>query len=169
MSRRTSWAVCLAFAICVVASAEERSISREYRNYAEGFAVRIPSGLHGLVGDENPQRGFTISLSSGGSVVVYGEPNSLEYKTTADGIRDYLSIYCTPTDPPAVSVVLIGKVRGSKGKAVCGNQVIVLMLAFRPRGGPIYWLKLETTTDHAAADEAVLKEIARGFKIVAWR
>ena len=163
------WAVCVSFALCVVVRAQVRSITGEYRNYAEGFAVRIPSGLRGLTGDQaGPERGVTISLASGASVTVYGEPNSLEYKTAAEGIRDSLSQYCD-SGKPVVSAARVGKVHGAKGRVVCGERIIAEMLAVRPGGGPIYWLTLQTTNAHATADEPAFETIAHGFKIIAWR
>jgi len=157
------------FALCALAGAQERSITGEYRNYAEGFAVRIPTGLHGVTGDQSgPERGLRISLPSGSSITVFGEPNSPEYKTAAQGIQDSLSEYCD-SEKPVISGAIVGKLHGAKGRVVCGERVAVKMLAFRPGGGPIYWLTLQTTSADAAADEAVLLTIASGFKIIAWR
>jgi len=163
------WAVWFSFALCAVTRAQERSITGEYRNYAEGLAVRIPSGMRGLTGDQaGPERGVKISLPSGATVTVYGEPNSFEYKTAAEGIRDSLSKYCH-FGRATVSTARVGKVYGAKGRLVCGERIIEEMLAFRPGGGPIYWLTLETTNAHAADDEAALETIAHGFKVIAWR
>lgn len=169
MSQRTLYSVWFIFALCVVVGAQERSISGEYRNHAEGFAVRIPSGLHGVTGEQaGPERGVTISLSSGGSVIAYGEPNSLEYKSAEEGIRDSLPKYCNHGEQ-MISAAILGKAHGAEGKVVCGERVILEMLAFRPGGGPIYWLRLQTTNAHAATDEQVFRTIARGFKVIAWR
>lgn len=161
--------VWVSFALCLAVRAQERSIAGEYRNYAEGFAVRIPGGLRGLTGNQaGPERGVEIQLPSGASITVDGEPNSLEYKTPAEGVSNSLSEY-RPCGEPTVSVARIGGIQGAKGRVVCGERVIVRMLAFRPGGGPNYWLRLETTKDHATTDEAALETIAHGFKIVAWR
>jgi hypothetical protein len=153
---------------CIAVGAQERSISGEYRNYAEGFSVKIPSGLRGMAGDQaGPERGVRIPLPSGAFVTIYGEPNSAEYKTAEEGVRDSLSGQCD--SEIRVAAARVGKVPGAKGTIVCGERVIVAMLAFRPGGGPVYWLKLETTNDQAKADEAKLTTIARGFEIIAWR
>lgn len=144
MLQRNLCAVWFTLALCIVAGAQERSISGEYRNYAEGFAVRIPTGLRGVTGNQaGPERGVTIFLPAGGSVAVYGEPNSLEYKTAEEGIRDSLSKHCD-SGKSVVSAALVGQVHGANGRVVCGERAIVEMLAFRPGGGPIYWLRLET-------------------------
>ena len=152
MSRQILCAFCVSFVLCVVERAQERSITGEYRNYAEGFAVRIPSGLHGLTGDQvGPERGVTISLASGASITVFGEPNILEHRTAAEGIRDSLSQYCA-SGKPVISAARVGKVRGAKARVACGERMIVEMLASRPGGGPIYRLTLQTTRAHATAD-----------------
>jgi hypothetical protein len=136
MSRRMLCAVWVSFALCLAVRAQERSITKEYRNYAEGFAVRIPTGMRGLAGDQaGPERGVTVSLPSGASVAIFGEPNSLEYKTAPEGIKESLSGQCQD-GKPTVSAARVGKVRGAKGKLACGDRVIVEMLAFRPGGGP---------------------------------
>ena len=107
--------------------------------------MRIPSGLRGLTGNQaGPERGVEISLFSGGSVTVHGEPNSLEYKTPAEGIRDSLSTHCRSIKP-ILSAARIGKVQWAKGSLECGERVIVMMLAFRPGGSPNYGSRLETT------------------------
>ena len=169
MSRRITCLVSIGFLLCVVAIAQERWVAGEYRNNAVGFAVRIPNGMRGLTGDRSgPERGVKISLPSGASVTVYGEPNSLEYKTAAEGIQESLSNYCHSGEP-TVSAARVGRLRGAKGRVVCGERIIEEMLAFRPGGGLIYWLRLETTNARAADDEAALETIANGFKIIAWR
>jgi len=169
MSGRTLRAVFAGFALCVMVIAQERSVTGQYRNNALGFAVQIPSGMRGLAGGQaGPERGVEILLPSGASVTVYGEPNSVEYKTAAEGIEDSLSKYCV-SGKPTVSLVRIGKAYGAKGRLVCGERVIEQMLAFRPGGGPIYWLTLQTTSVHAAEDEAALGRIAQGFKLIVWR
>jgi len=169
MFRRLPCPAWFIFALCALAGAQERSISGEYRNYAEGFAVKIPSGLHGVTGDQSgPERGLRIPLPSGSSLSVFGEPNSAEYKTAEQGIKDSLS-QCCDSGRPVVSAAIVGKVNGAKGRVVCGERVIVRMLAFRPGGGPIYWLTLQTTIAHAAMDESALEAVASGFRVIAWR
>jgi hypothetical protein len=159
----------LGFALCFVAVAQQRSVTGEYRNDAMGFAVRIPDKMRGQAGDQaGPERGVGISLPSGGQVTVYGEPNSFGYKTTEEGIRHSLSEYCD-SDKPSISVARVGKLQGAKGRLMCGERVIEEMLAFRPGGGPIYWLTLQTGSVHAVEDEAALGRIAQGFKLIAWR
>ena len=169
MSRRITCLVSTGFLLCVVAMAQERWVTGQYRNNAVGFAVRIPNGMRGLTGDQSgPERGVKISLPSGASVTVYGEPNSLEYKTAAEGIRESLSSYCHSGES-TVSPARVGRLHGAKGRVVCGERIIEEMVTFRPGGDLIYWLRLETTNAHAVDDEAALETIANGFKVIAWR
>jgi len=171
MSARKLYAVLvLCLAMCVAAIGQQRWVTGEYRNEALGFAVRIPRGLRGLAGDEaGPERGVQISLGSSTLVAVYGEPNSLEYKTPAEGVRDSLSNHNCHSDQPEISPARVGSLHGAKGRVVCGEQVTEEMLVFRPGGGPIYWLRLETTTAHEKDDEATLSKVAAGFRLIRWR
>jgi len=78
----------LQLAFASAAWADARSIEGTYRNSALGYSIRIPHGLKGMAGDQaGPERGLGISLPSGGKVAVYGEPNSLEWKSEEDGVR----------------------------------------------------------------------------------
>ena len=40
---------------------------------------------------------------------------------------------------------------------------------FRPGGGPIHWLRLETKTAHEAEDAILLEEVAASFEITRWQ
>lgn len=167
MSRRALCSVCITFALSLGVRAHERSVTGEYRNYAEGFAVRIPNGMHGVAADQaGPERGITISLHPGASVTVYGEPNSLEYRTPDEGIRNDLR-RCD-SGGLAIAATRVGTLRGAKGRLVCGERVTVEMLAFRPGGGPIYCLRLETTRADITTDEHVLETLASTFRVIAW-
>lgn len=151
-------------------SAQSRSIEGTYRNPAEGYSIKIPPGLKGLFGDEEgPQRGVRISLPSGGEIVVFGEPNSLEYKNPDEGIRAELKLKdCEPAQRESQPAP-IGKIKGARGRLVCGDRVLTLFLAFRPGGEPIYWLRLDTTRAHESEDQAVLQTIAASFKLISWK
>ncbi len=66
-----------------------------YKNPAFGYETHLPAGTIGLDSD-NPeyQRGFVVLLpQAGGTLSVYAEPNSAEYKTAAAAVGtdlDYL-------------------------------------------------------------------------------
>jgi hypothetical protein len=141
-----------------------------YQNPALGFAVRVPSSLKGLVGDEaGPQRGIRIALRSGGDIVVYGEPNSAEWETPEEGIKSYFRYEECSSRHEEVRQAQVGPVPGASGRLTCGNRVVTAFLVFRPGGGPIYWLWLETTQAHEAEDVRVLEKVARSLRMIAWR
>jgi hypothetical protein len=93
-SRILATSVLLLLTACPnIASAQVRSIEGTYRNPALGYSIQIPRGLKGVTGDQDgPERGLRISLASGGDIVVFGEPHSLEYKTPEDGLKDELEL-----------------------------------------------------------------------------
>src|SRR5438445_13643499 len=85
-------AVAILAACCSIARAAPRWIEGTYRNPALGYAIKLPHGLKGMTGDQaGPERGLRISLSSGGEIVVFSEPNSLEWKTPEEGVRSVLA------------------------------------------------------------------------------
>jgi hypothetical protein len=126
--------------------------------------------LQGITGDQaGPERGVRITLPSGGEISVFGEPNSLEWKTSKQGVRTVLDWKECSKSRQEVSTALVGKIQGAKGILLCDDYLLVLFLAFRPGGGPIYWLRLETTAAHRPEDEATLNRIAATFTLIPWR
>ena len=66
---------------CASAAQTAKRVSGDYSNPALGYEVTVPEGFAGKTGDQaGPERGFTVTLPSGGTIAVYGEPNSLEWK-----------------------------------------------------------------------------------------
>jgi len=109
-------------------------------------------------------------LPSGGTMSVYGEPNSLELKSPAEGIRWALDKRkCSSDRQQEISRARVGKMIGAKGKLVCDDRVLEVLLVFRTAGGPIYWVTLQTDTSHEAADDAVFNDFAASFKLIHWR
>jgi hypothetical protein len=150
--------------------AQSRSVEGTYTNYALGYSIRIPRGLKGVLGDQSgPERGPRISLPSGGDIVVFGEPNSLEWKSPEEGVKAQLAHMSCASGRTEVKPTLVGRLNGAKGRSVCGDHVSKRLLAFRPHGGPIYWLRLDTTSAHEFEDELVLEKIAASFKLTRWR
>jgi hypothetical protein len=138
-------AILLLVVFNVVAQAEPRWIEGTYRNPALGYEINVPRGLKGLTGDQSgPERGLRISLSSGGQIVVFGEPNSAEWKTPAEGMRFALAETKCSSGQREILPAHVGRLNGSKGSLVCGGRVEKFYLVFRAGGGPIYWLRLET-------------------------
>ena len=136
---------------------------------ALGFEVQIPHGLKGLTGDQDgPERGVRIALPSSGQIVIFGEPNSAEWSKPADGLRTILEHEACASSKTELSPARVGRLNGSKGILVCGQRVIEALLVFRPGGGPIYWLRLETVREHQSADAVVLANVAATFRLIRW-
>jgi hypothetical protein len=151
------------------AHADARVVTGIYRNPAEGYAIRIPKGLKAIAGDQSgPERGVSIHLPSGNTIVTIGEPNSAEYKDAQEGVRASLHLKDCPSREATVTAAGMGKLVGAKGRLACGNRVLVTILTFRPHGEPIYWLKLETDPAHEHEDDAVLELLASSFRIIRW-
>ena len=152
-----------------MARADPRRIEGTYRNPALGYAIEVPRGLKGMTGDQaGPERGLRISLSSGGKILVFGEPNSLEWKTPEEGVRSVLAYESCASPRQEVSRTRIGRLHAAKGNLVCGDRVLELFLAFRPGGGPIYWLRLETVRAHEFDDSAILENVVASFRLIRW-
>jgi hypothetical protein len=148
-----------------VAKPETRSIEGTYRNPALGYSIRIPPGLKGTTADQSgPERGVGISLPSGGTITVFGEPNSSEWKTPEEGLAAERPL--CDFGQYEVRAAFLGKLQGAKGASTCGDRVLTSILAFHPHGGPIYWLQLKTTLAHESEDNTVLEKIATSFRLI---
>lgn len=116
-----------------------------------------------------PERGLEILLPSGCTVTVYGEPNSLEWNSPEDGVKFELTRQDCVRRQIEVKKTLVGKLAGAKASLVCGDRVLKAILVFRPGGGPIYWLRLETAHSHESEDGAILESVAASFKLIRWK
>ena len=127
----------------------------------------VPDGLEGITGDQSgPERGIRVTLPTGGTIVVYGEPNSLAFKTPSVGVRDHLDReHC---GRPAVAKARIGRLTGAEGTLICEQRALKVLLAFRPGGEPIYWFVLETTSRNLDRDAAILRRFASSLKMIRW-
>jgi hypothetical protein len=144
-------------------------IEGTYRNPALGYSIRIPRGLKASASDEaGPERGVRITLPSGGEIVVFGEPNSLEWKNPEEGVKLGKTRTDCTTDRQQVKQVKIGQLKGAETSVVCGDRVLTVLLAFRKGGGPIYWIRLETLRSHQVEDEAILNSVAASLKQIPW-
>jgi hypothetical protein len=151
--------------------ADQRFVTGWYRNPALGYSIRVPPGLTGMAGEEaGPERGLRIPLE-GGEIVIFGEQNSRGWKRPAEGVRWELerSKCVLERSQPEFSQARVGRLTGAKGRLVCGVQVVTVLLAFRPNGGPIYWIRLDTTSEHESAAQAVLQSIAENFVLIKQR
>lgn len=172
-ARQSKGAILLCLALLLGrASADKKFVTGTYQNRALGFSVLVPPGMKGVIGEEaGPQRGLRIPLRSGGEIVVFGEPNSLEWTSAAEGVRWELEHRkcALERSEPEFSQVRIGKLHGARGRLACGGQVVTMLLAFRSKGGPVYWIRLETSREHEIEDQAVLISIIRNFKLIRWQ
>ena len=151
--------------------AEEANLRIEgiYRNPSQGYSIEVPDGLKATTGDQaGPERGVTVSLESGGRIVVFGEPNSLDWGTPVEGVRVALDREKCPSGHSEVSSAPVGDIPGAKGSLLCGDRVVVLFLAFRTGGGPLYWVRLDTRQSDVSNDEAILQKIAASLKLIPW-
>ncbi len=153
-----------------VGGAGLRWVRGEYRNPSLGYSVTLPPSLKGVTGEQaGPERGVRVPLPTGGTVSVYGEPNSPEWKAPVEGVRDELSKERCAREQQEISPIRLGRLKGAKGRLACGDRVVVILLAFRPGGGPIYWLRLDTTPGYEHRDVTVLSDIAATFKLIPWK
>jgi hypothetical protein len=168
VSRMLMAGVLLVPLVCAVVTwADTRWIEGTYRNPALGYSIKVPPGLRGKTGDQDgPERGLGILLPSGGTIKVYGEPNSLEWKSPGDGVRFDLTRQDCVQHEQEVKRTRVGKLSGAKASLVCGDRILTVILVFHPGGEPIYWLRLETARIHEAEDNAILESIAASFKLI---
>lgn len=153
-----------------------RIISERYFNNAEGFSLAIPSGLRGRTGqDDGPERGVSIPLSPdcNGVVVVYGEPNSLEWSKPADSIK--WEVDSAVEDDPQ-SEIQQYKTRLGKLKAAgvtirhrANFEVMDRVVALCLGGGQVYTAILSTTKARYKKDHNVFRKVLRGFRLESWR
>jgi len=156
---------------CVSAAQAARHITGTYSNPALGYEVSVPEGLVGITGDQaGPERGLGISLPSGGTISVFGEPNSLGWRAPIDGIRHAFGLEkCTSGRQQATGFTRMGRLTATKGTFVCGDRLLEMLLTFRPGGGPIYWMTLRTTVQKRVTDEAALNKLAATFQLARWQ
>jgi hypothetical protein len=161
--------VIVVLAVCCVSVGQTaRRVTGDYSNPALGYQVTVPEGLVGTTGDQaGPERGFTLSLPSGGTITVYGEPNSLEWKAPIDGIRHSLGLEkCNSDRRQTTGFGRLGRLTATKGSLACDDRVLEMLLAFRSGGGPIYWITLRTTTQKRVDDEAAFNKLAGTFRLI---
>lgn len=152
---------------CVSAAQTDRRITGDYSNPALGYEVSIPEGLLGTTDHAGPEKGFTISLSSGGTITVFGEPNSFGWKAPIDGIRHFLGLEkCDADRQQGTDFSRMGRLTATKGTIVCGDRLLEMLLTFRPGGGTVYWITLHTTAQKRVEDEATFNKLATSFRLL---
>jgi len=164
----------LALLLCATDIAAAQSVPRavvgRYHNPAQGFSVRVPRGLRGVAGDQaGPERGVKILLGEGRRIVVYGEPNSLEWEDTAQAARRAIEVDGFDAGNTKVTSGRLGPLPASRGVIQSRSRNLEVIVAFRPRGGPVYWARLESDRKHFRYDQTVFNRVARSFRIEAWK
>ena len=146
-----------------------RSITGKYSNPALGYEISVPEGLVATAEEQDGQeRGFTISLPSGGTLRVFGETNTFGWRAPIDGVRHSLGVEkCASDRQQSTGFMRMGRLTATKGTTVCGNQIAETLLAFHPGSGPIYWITLHTTGQKRTDDEAVFNKLAATFQLIA--
>jgi hypothetical protein len=148
-----------------VALADARWVEGIYRNPALGYSIAIPPGLRGMAGDQaGPERGVRISLPSGGTIVVYGEPNSLHWKSPKEGLISERANIACGYQPEVKQINFV--LNAAKAVQICGDRVLRVILALRKSAGLVYWLRLETVRARASEDEGILDSITESFKLI---
>jgi hypothetical protein len=152
------------------AEGHTRIIKGRYHNPAEGFSIRVPRGLKGIAGDEaGPERGVTIILGGGRKIVVYGEPNSLEWKDQAQALRRVIKDEGPDLGDAAVTPIRLGSLAASRVTFKSMNRALEMAVAFRPGGGPVYWARLESDRRHSPHDHQVFMKVIQSFRVEAWK
>jgi len=159
----------LVLILAVSALQTPRTVKGRYRHPGKGFSVVVPDEATGLLEeDATTEHGIRLALPSGGSIFAYGEANSLEWPTPADGIR-----WAVEREPKCSSQGIrdarVGKLLGAGVRLSCGEKSMTILLVFRPAGGPIYWLRLETKTAAEAEDARFLEKVAESFETIPWK
>ena len=155
----------------VITVPQVRTVKGQYRHPGRGFAVTVPLDARGLLeGDPRTERGIRIALRSGGSVFVYGEMNALEWRTPAEGVHWTASVHSDRDNcsSSSISEAKVGPLVGAGARLLCNEMVIRYALVFRPGGGPIYWLRLETTVGKEALETKAFDQIAASFRLIHW-
>jgi hypothetical protein len=153
---------------CVSAGQTAKRITGKYSNPAFGYEITVPEGLVAAPEDQGGQeKGFTISLPSGGTMSVYGEANTLGWKAPIDGIRHFLGVEkCDSLRQQSTGFMRMGRLTATKGTLICGDRAVEALLTFHPGSGPIYWITLRTMAQKRSEDEVVFNKLAASFQLI---
>jgi hypothetical protein len=153
---------------CVSAAQTAKRITGKYTNAALGYEITVPEGLVATPDDQGGQeKGFTISMSSGGTISVFAETNTLGWKAPIDGIRHFLGVEkCDSVRQQSTGFMRMGRLTATKGTHICGDRAVEALLTFHPGGGPIYWITLHTMAQKRTEDEVVFNKLAASFQLI---
>jgi hypothetical protein len=153
---------------CLSAAQTAKSITGKYSNSAFDYEVTVPEGLAGTPTNQaGAENGFTVSLPSGGTISVSGEPNPLRWKAPIDGIRYSLGVEkCDSARQQATGFMRMGRLTATTATFLCADRFVEMSLTFHPGADPIYWITLRTTPQKRAEDEAVFHKLAASFQLI---
>jgi len=153
---------------CFSAAQTPKQITGKYSNPALGYEITIPEGLTATTDSQGGQeKGFTISVASGGAISVYGEANTSGWKAPIDGIKHFLGVEkCDSVRQQSTGFMRMGRLTATKGTLMCGDRAVEALLTFHPGNGPIYWITLRTTAQKRIEDEAVFNKLAPTFQLI---
>jgi len=106
-------------------------------------------------------------------MVVFGEPNSLEWATPADAIS-WRTETAKEDDPQAVArrfITRLGKLKaaGVTIRHHTTDEWEALVVAFRPGGSPVYQATLSATGKRYSRDRKIFMKALQSFRLEAWR
>ncbi len=155
---------------------EGTPVTGRYFNYALGFSVEAPPGIQGLRGQSSgPERGvaYPLSYDCNRVIVVFGEPNSLEW-STPDAAISWTVQARIKGDPQAE----INRYNTTMGKLKAAGATIRhratpdiedIVIAFRPGGGLEYQARLVSLPNRRDQDFDTFAKVLREFLIEPWR
>lgn len=162
-------AALILLAATALQDAQPVEVRGRYRCPDQGFSVLIPAATRGVLADDpGTDSGLRIVLPSGGSITVVGEANSLEWRDAAAAAR-WMADQETDCSPGAIATATLGSLVGAGISLRCPDRVVSLLVGFRPGGGPVYWIRLETSHDAEAGDLRLLEQVARSFRVIRWQ
>ncbi len=158
------------------AQCQGEHVTGRYTNFSEGFSVQVPSAFVGRRGAQSgPERGVSIALTPNcdAFIVLYGEPNSLEWKAPQEGLERMVA-EATEADASVTFRKHTAKLGGLPAAAVTMTQsgtdrIEEAVMAFRPHGGPVYTATLVSSKDRYRQDKATLEQVLSTFRLEPWR
>jgi hypothetical protein len=158
------------------AQCQGEQVAGRYTNFAEGFSVQVPNAYVGRRGVQSgPERGVSIALASNceAFIVLYGEPNSLEWKSPEEGLQRLVTD-ATEADASVRSrnhVARLGRLTaaGVTMSQSGSDQIEETVMAFRPHGSPVYTATLVSSKGRYRQDKATLEQVLSTFRLERWR
>lgn len=150
------------------------TVTGRYVNYAEGFSVAIPRGLTGRRGQAaGPERGVSIPLSSDCErvVVVYGFPNSLEWRTPEEAIAGQVALARADSlqEITRYQAVLAGVRVPGVSLQLGAGEVEDFVVHLHQGRGRLYWAHLVSTKTHYTRDREQFLGMLATFRFEPWR